>query len=60
MSGWAIFAIISLVLGIIVSNIMLLKHTANMKLPTLDKDTKAAIKEHKCKAEETNNNNADN
>lgn len=33
MDTWAIILIISLVLGIIVGNLMLLKHSANMKLP---------------------------
>lgn len=33
MSGWAIFFIISLVLGVIVSNLLLLKQTAKHKIP---------------------------
>ena len=33
MSGWLIFLIIALVLGVILSNIMLLKHTAKMEIP---------------------------
>lgn len=33
MNGWLIFLIIALVLGIIVSNIILLKQTAKMKVP---------------------------
>jgi hypothetical protein len=33
MSGWIVFLIIALVLGIIVSNIILLKQTAKMKVP---------------------------
>ena len=41
--GWVIFIII-LVLGIIVSNLLLLKQTANMKIPD---DVLKAIKEKK-------------
>lgn len=33
MSGWMIFFIISLVLGIIVSNLLLLKQSAKNKIP---------------------------
>lgn len=33
MSGWTLFFIISLVLGVIVSNILLLKQTAKHKVP---------------------------
>ena len=33
MNGWLIFLVISLVLGIIVSNLMLLKQSAKMKIP---------------------------
>jgi len=33
MNGWLIFLLIALVLGIIVSNLLLLKHTAKMKIP---------------------------
>ena len=33
MSGWALFLLITFVLGIVISNILLLKHSANMKLP---------------------------
>ncbi len=33
MSGWMIFFIISLVLGIIVSNLLLLKQSAPKKIP---------------------------
>lgn len=32
MSGWWVAAIIALVLGVIVSNLMLLKHTAKFKV----------------------------
>lgn len=41
--GWVIFIII-LVLGVIVSNLLLLKQTANMKIPD---DVLKAIKEKK-------------
>ncbi|GLS92359.1 hypothetical protein GCM10007916_34300 [Psychromonas marina] len=33
MNGWMLFLVIAFVLGIIVSNILLLKHSAKMKLP---------------------------
>lgn len=33
MNGWALFLLIAVVLGIIVGNLLLLKHSANMKLP---------------------------
>ena len=33
MSGWTVFFIISIVLGIIVSNLLLLKQTAKTKIP---------------------------
>ncbi|WP_037028296.1 DUF2897 family protein [Psychromonas aquimarina] len=33
MSGWTVFLIISLVLGVIISNLMVLKYTAKMKMP---------------------------
>jgi hypothetical protein len=33
MNGWLLFLVITLVLGIIVSNLLLLKHSAKMKLP---------------------------
>lgn len=33
MNGWLIFLIIALVLGIIVSNLMLLKQSAKIKIP---------------------------
>lgn len=33
MNGWMLFLIISLVLGIIIGNILLLKHSAKMKIP---------------------------
>ena len=33
MSNWALFLLITFVLGIVISNIMLLKHSAKMKLP---------------------------
>ena len=48
MSGWALFLLIALVLGIVFSNIMLLKHTAKMKLP---KDVIQAIEKKKKKEE---------
>lgn len=33
MNGWWVFLIIALVLGIIISNLLLLKHSAKMKVP---------------------------
>lgn len=33
MNSWGLFLLIILVLGIVLGNIMLLKHSANMKLP---------------------------
>ncbi|PKF61018.1 DUF2897 domain-containing protein [Psychromonas sp. psych-6C06] len=33
MNGWLIFLIISLVLGIIISNLLLLKQSAKIKIP---------------------------
>ena len=33
MSGWMIFLIIALVLGVIVSNLLLLKQSAKMQIP---------------------------
>lgn len=33
MNGWMLFLLIAFVLGIIISNILLLKHSAKMKLP---------------------------
>lgn len=33
MNSWGLFLLIILILGIVVGNIMLLKHSANMKLP---------------------------
>jgi uncharacterized membrane protein affecting hemolysin expression len=33
MNGWAVALIIIFILGIIIANIMLLKQTANMKVP---------------------------
>lgn len=47
MSSWALFLLITFVLGIIVSNIMLLKHSAKMKLPD---DVVRAIAEKKKRA----------
>lgn len=44
MSSWWVAVIIIIVLGIIVSNIMLVKHTANMKMPKI-KDSNANAKE---------------
>lgn len=42
MNSWGLFLLIVLVLGIVLSNIMLLKHSANMKLP---KSVRKAIKD---------------
>jgi len=47
MNGWAVALIIALVLGVIVSNLMLLKNTANMKVP---EEILRAIKDRKAKA----------
>ena len=33
MNGWALALLIALVLGVVVSNLMLLKQTAKMKVP---------------------------
>ena len=33
MNGWMLFLLIALVMGIILGNILLLKHSAKMKLP---------------------------
>jgi len=44
MNGWLIFLIIALVLGIILSNLMLLKHSAKMEIPA---SVLKAIKERK-------------
>ncbi|WP_022941481.1 DUF2897 family protein [Psychromonas hadalis] len=33
MNGWGVFLIIALVLGIIISNLMLLKQSAKIKIP---------------------------
>mgnify|MGYP001214747419 CR=1 FL=1 len=49
MSSWALFLLITFVLGIVVSNIMLLKHSAKMKLP---KEVMQAIEERKKKEAE--------
>jgi hypothetical protein len=38
MSTWAIVAIFVFVLGIILGNIMLLKHSAKHKFPTVNRD----------------------
>lgn len=46
MSGWGVFLLIALVLGIVLSNLMLLKHSANMKLP---ESVRRAIAEKKIK-----------
>lgn len=46
MSGWTIFIIIALVLGVIISNLMLLKHSAKMPLP---EHIRKAIEEKKAK-----------
>ncbi len=48
MNGWLIFLIIALVLGIIVSNLLLLKHSAKNKIP---EHILSAIAEKKLKAE---------
>jgi uncharacterized membrane protein affecting hemolysin expression len=47
MNGWAVTLIIVFILGIIISNLMLLKKTANMKVP---ESVLRAIKERKEKA----------
>ncbi len=47
MSGWALFLLIAFVLGIVISNIMLLKHSAKMKLP---ESVMRVIEEKKMKA----------
>lgn len=47
MNGWALFLLIVFVLGIVVSNIMLLKHSAKMKLP---KNVMRIIEEKRIKA----------
>ncbi|MEI6897697.1 MAG: DUF2897 family protein [Psychromonas sp.] len=44
MNGWLVFLIISLVLGIIVSNLLLLKQSAKIKIPD---SVLKAIKEKK-------------
>lgn len=46
MNGWVLFFLIIFVLGIVISNIMLLKHTAKMKLP---ESVMRAIEEKKSK-----------
>lgn len=47
MSSWALFLLITFVLGIVISNILLLKHSAKMKLP---KNVMRAIEEKNRKA----------
>ncbi|WP_083761745.1 DUF2897 family protein [Psychromonas ingrahamii] len=47
MKGWAVALIIIFILGIIISNLLLLKQTANMKVPG---SILRAIKEKKEKA----------
>ena len=38
--NWMVIGIIALAFGLVIGNIMLLKHTANMKMPSLkDKQT---------------------
>ncbi|WP_372880448.1 DUF2897 family protein [Psychromonas sp.] len=54
MNGWAVTLLIALVLGVIVSNLMLLKHTAKMKVPkeildAIQKKKEKAIQEEKQK-----------
>jgi len=44
MNGWLIFLIIALVLGVILSNLMLLKQSAKLEIPA---DVIKAIKERK-------------
>ncbi|MFT6987109.1 MAG: cellobiose-specific phosphotransferase system component IIC, partial [Psychromonas sp.] len=44
MNSWALFLLIAAILGIVVGNIMLLKHSANMKLP---EEVKQAIAKRK-------------
>lgn len=48
MNSWGLFLLIVLVLGIVIGNIMLLKHSANMKLP---ESVRKAIKDKKEKRE---------
>lgn len=43
MSTWAIIAIFVLVLGIILGNILLLKHSAKHKFPGVKKDNNKAF-----------------
>jgi len=52
MSSWALFLLITFVLGIVVSNIMLLKHSAKMKLPD---DVVQAIAKKKKQEEQKKN-----
>jgi len=47
MNGWAVALIIIFILGIIIANLMLLKQTANMKIPEA---VLRAIQERKKKA----------
>ncbi|MFQ3176372.1 MAG: putative membrane protein affecting hemolysin expression [Psychromonas sp.] len=47
MNGWAVALIIIFILGIIISNLLLLKKTANMKVPEA---VLRAIKEREKKA----------
>ncbi|TKB58586.1 DUF2897 family protein [Ferrimonas aestuarii] len=39
MENWEAWLLIALILGVIVSNIMVLKHTANFKMPQFGKPT---------------------
>ncbi|CUS49229.1 MAG: Protein of unknown function (DUF2897) [Idiomarinaceae bacterium HL-53] len=55
MSGWAVFLIIALVLGIIVSNILLVKYTANMKMP----DVRDPMASHKKTSNQASENEED-
>lgn len=42
MSIWLVVVIIALVLGLVIGNILLLKQTANQKLPKPNKDNNAS------------------
>jgi uncharacterized membrane protein YqgA involved in biofilm formation len=42
MSTWIVVVIITLVLGFIIGNILLLKQSANQKLPKVNKDNNAS------------------
>ena len=42
MSIWIVVMIITLVLGLIIGNILLLKQSANLKMPKVSKDNNAS------------------